>query len=251
MTPAPTERPRPPGLLVSVRSAAEARAALAGGAALIDVKEPAHGSLGRAPDEVLAEVVRTVAGGCPVSAALGELAEHTGEVPRAGLAYVKWGLARSGPGWRAALERALRRPAPPQVVLAAYADWQCAQAPEPDAVFALACAHPGSVLLLDTCCKDASPCLGRRPNLLDWLPLAWVEDLCRRCRQSGVRVALAGSLGPAEIIALRAARPDWFAVRGAVCGQGERTGEVEVERVADLVKLLREGIVPAEARGMA
>ena len=35
-------------LLVSVRSPAEALAALEGGAALIDVKEPARGSLGRA-----------------------------------------------------------------------------------------------------------------------------------------------------------------------------------------------------------
>ena len=34
------------GLLVSVRDAAEAEAALRGGATLIDVKEPRHGSLG-------------------------------------------------------------------------------------------------------------------------------------------------------------------------------------------------------------
>ena len=37
-----------PGLLVSVRSGAEAEAALAGGADLIDVKEPTRGALGRA-----------------------------------------------------------------------------------------------------------------------------------------------------------------------------------------------------------
>ena len=37
-------------LLVSVRSAAEAEAALAGGAAVIDVKEPTRGALGRADD---------------------------------------------------------------------------------------------------------------------------------------------------------------------------------------------------------
>src|SRR5256885_16611977 len=42
------------GLLVSVRSAGEAEAAIAGGADLIDVKEPAYGSLGRAKDETIA-----------------------------------------------------------------------------------------------------------------------------------------------------------------------------------------------------
>ncbi|MBV9124193.1 MAG: hypothetical protein JO112_12620, partial [Planctomycetes bacterium] len=64
------------GLLVSVRSAVEAEAALAGGATLIDVKEPAHGSLGRALDAILEEVVACVGGQCPVSAALGELREE-------------------------------------------------------------------------------------------------------------------------------------------------------------------------------
>jgi uncharacterized protein (UPF0264 family) len=232
------ESRRLPGLLVSVRSSAEARAALDGGAALIDVKEPAHGPLGRASAEVVAEVVQAVAGRCPVSAALGELADHRGDVPQQGLSYVKWGLAGCGLDWQRKLEPLLASPAPPKVVLAAYADWQCAQAPEPEAVFALASAQPGGVLLLDTCCKTVSPSLGRRPNLLDWLPLAWVEDLCHRCRRAGVRIALAGSLGAAEIAALRGARPDWFAVRGAVCAHGEREAAVEAERVAELVRQL-------------
>ena len=67
-------------LLVSVRSAEEAEAALHGGAALIDVKEPRRGALGRASDGILADVVRTVAGRRPVSAALGELLNTFGEV---------------------------------------------------------------------------------------------------------------------------------------------------------------------------
>ena len=45
-------------LLVSVRNALEAEVALAGGAHVIDVKEPSHGSLGRADEATLAEVVR-------------------------------------------------------------------------------------------------------------------------------------------------------------------------------------------------
>src|SRR5215469_12623731 len=85
-------------LLVSVRSAAEAEAALRGGAALIDVKEPAHGPLGRASDEVIEEVVRVVAGRLPVSAALGELIDNFADVLPScigSLAYLKWGLSRS------------------------------------------------------------------------------------------------------------------------------------------------------------
>src|SRR5207248_4650901 len=85
----------PPKLLVSVRNRAEAEAALAGGADLIDVKEPKRGALGAADARTLAAVVAAVAGRRPVSAALGELRETFWKGPPAlpGLAYVKWGLA--------------------------------------------------------------------------------------------------------------------------------------------------------------
>jgi len=62
-----------PGLLVSVRGPNEVEAAVQGGASLIDVKEPNRGALGQADDDVIAAVVKRVAGRQPVSAALGEL----------------------------------------------------------------------------------------------------------------------------------------------------------------------------------
>src|SRR6478735_1969877 len=92
-----------PGLLVSVRSAAEALAALAGGADVIDVKEPNRGSLGAADDETISDIVRAVAGRAPVSAALGELVDllgsQKGHVARTlvdGVSLFKTGLARCG-----------------------------------------------------------------------------------------------------------------------------------------------------------
>src|SRR5579883_2126939 len=60
-------------LLVSVRSADEAAAALAGGADLIDVKEPAAGALGRASEATLRAIVATVGGARPVSATIGDM----------------------------------------------------------------------------------------------------------------------------------------------------------------------------------
>ncbi|HKB38458.1 MAG TPA: (5-formylfuran-3-yl)methyl phosphate synthase, partial [Gemmataceae bacterium] len=83
-----------PQLLVSVRSAREAEAALAGGADVIDVKEPRRGPLGRADNAVLRAVLVAIAGRRPVSAALGELIEDGGGSPLpAGVRFVKWGLA--------------------------------------------------------------------------------------------------------------------------------------------------------------
>src|SRR4051794_20645147 len=98
---------RNPGLLVSVRDAAEAAAALRGGADVIDVKEPRRGPLGRADDATVAAVVAAVAGRRPVSAALGELADAGAAAPAVpGLAFVKWGLAGAAAvDWGDRLER--------------------------------------------------------------------------------------------------------------------------------------------------
>jgi uncharacterized protein (UPF0264 family) len=233
--------PPSPQLLVSVRSAAEAEAALEGGAQLIDVKEPRHGSLGRAGDAEITDIIARVAGMRPVSAALGELAQAEQARPYhgPGLAYVKWGLSGLGNGadWRRAWQEAVRRvsAANPacRVVLVAYADWQRAEAPSVAAVSAFAREEAGTVLLVDTFVKTA------RHTLLDWLPPAEICRLCASCHEAGVRVALAGSLGAAEIELLRPERPDWFAVRGAVCEGNEREATVSVRKVKELVGILK------------
>ncbi len=228
-----------PGLLTSVRNVVEAEAALAGGAALIDIKEPDRGALGRAQDDVIADIVRSVAGRRPVSAALGELLEGLALPPVGGLSFVKWGLAGAAKSdWRGALAR-LQKHSGPKVVVVAYADWQCALAPPLEEVVAFACQAPGNVLLIDTCCKDAARLsLGRRPTLLDWLAVDEVAAICGRCRRAGVRIALAGSLAAEQIAMLLPTAPDWFAIRGAVCEAGERGGQVQRERVAALAKLM-------------
>lgn len=228
-------------LLVSVRSAAEVEAAIAGGADLIDVKEPERGSLGAADAGVLAEVILKVGGRRPVSAASGELLDSFWKQPPAvpHLTYVKWGLAgfqRHAPlMWRWHLTYAAQRLAEVnpgcQTVAVAYADWERAQAPTPDEVLDLAARLGMGAFLLDTWKKDGS-------TLLEWLGLNIIESLMARCRIAALPVALAGSLGPAEIEALLPLRPDWFAVRGTVCQGGKRGAAIEEEKVRQLAGLL-------------
>jgi uncharacterized protein (UPF0264 family) len=230
-------------LLVSVRSVAEARAALAGGAALIDVKEPDHGSLGRPCITVARAVQQAVAGRCPVSVALGELHETTAPLAVAGLHYAKWGLSSCiNTDWESRLLQAgaeVSQTVPGcQLVAVAYADWKRANSPAPQAVCDFACSHRWKVFLIDTWLKDGTV-------LLDWLSRVDIEELVRRCRSAGVRIALAGSLGMQEIRALQPVQPDWFAVRGAACRAGSRRGEVEENAVRRLVSLLAEPVPDA------
>ena len=230
-------------LLVSVRSAMEAEAARRGGAALIDVKEPAHGSLGRATDRAIADVVRVMAGRRPVSAALGELLATLGDVwppDDMPLTFVKWGLAGYGGSgaavWRSKLLLAVRgleeRQPSCRAVAVAYADWQRARAPMPEEICDFAIEHSTGAFLIDTWLKDGS-------TLLDWLSLHEIEYLQERCHVAGVPMALAGSLGPAQIRTLLPLRPDWIAVRGAACRGNQRGAPVdegEVRRLAELLE---------------
>jgi uncharacterized protein (UPF0264 family) len=225
-------------LLVSVRSAAEAEIALAGGAALVDVKEPHNGPLGMAAASVIGAVLDIVAGRVPVSAALGEARDAEGFLPdtvAAQLAFVKYGAAGCrGDLWQRAFSNTQRRlealNSSCRVVVAAYGDWQRAGAPSPDELCRFACEQRAGAFLLDTWGKDGS-------TLLDWMPMPEIETLCRRCRAARVPIALAGSLGPHQIGQLTALDPDWIAVRGAVC-RGRRQDNIDLVKVRALAELI-------------
>jgi uncharacterized protein (UPF0264 family) len=233
-----------PQLLVSVRDAAEGEAAVAGGAGLVDVKEPSRGPLGRADAATIAAVIEAVAGRVPVSAALGELrdcplAGVAAEFP-AGLTFVKWGLAGlANTAWPRLLLNA-RYYVPTRIAAVAYADGDRAHAPSPAAVvdFARRYGRRSRVraVLFDTFHKDGS-------TLLDWLPLDELSTLVAACRRTGLTVALAGSLTTATIDRLRGVAPDWFAIRGSAC-EGGRDGRVCDQRVRELADLVRSFNLP-------
>ena len=121
-------------LLVSVADAAEARAAVEGGADIIDAKDPKTGALGRVSLSVLQAIRETVAPSMPLSAALGEVrfpdevsAQFDGiDVP---LSFVKLGIhgfdaAGCARSIAAGVARASRLPGEPVLVVVGFADIQ-------------------------------------------------------------------------------------------------------------------------------
>jgi len=225
-------------LLVSVRSKAEAMAALVGGATVIDVKEPRNGSLGRATFDVWRGVRDIVPPLMPVSVALGELADwpadHFGEVPRdawTGLAYCKLGLSGAPHDWvdrwRHLRQRLAVSGSPfPAWVAVVYGDWQAAGAPAPEAVIDAASEiNTCRGVLFDT--WDKSNGLG--------IDLSWKPHV-DRVRASRRFVALAGSLDANAIRRLAPLAPDLFAVRSSACVGGDRLGPIDPKRVATLAR---------------
>jgi uncharacterized protein (UPF0264 family) len=237
-------------LLVSVVSAAEARAALRGGADVIDVKDPSRGALGAPSPDSLTEILAEVGGEAPVSVALGDLpgaaAPRDGltAAPRDGLgaprdlgaaagraAFVKVGLRGDVDSAVARLAE-LRDLVGPEteVVAAAYADAERCGALPPSVLPEVVARAGLAGALVDTCVKD-----GR--GLYDWLTPAGLADLIARTPGT---FAVAGQLRLDELTRVEA---DYVGVRSAVCG-GDRMGTVDAVLVEQAQRVIRVPVEP-------
>ncbi len=229
------------GLLVSVCDATEAVEALAGKAAIIDVKEPRRGPLGAADVAVAAEIASLVAARAPWTLACGELADGVAaEHVRAAAALLPVGTpppraAKAGPAtlglaaWRdhfAAFAAGL--PDSVEPIAVAYADWATARSPKPCDLVAAAASAGCRTLLIDTFDKAAIGVLATAPDLAGWIAQA---------RAAGMAVAVAGRLAIGDLERVAALGADVAAVRSAVCPAG-RLGRVDRRLVACAVASL-------------
>ncbi len=223
-----------PSLLVSVRSEWEIDAAIAGGADIVDLKEPSDGAL--APTSVqLWQSVAQRAGKHPLirfSAALGE--SKQARLIASGLPQ-RFAFAKVGPsgcGSQESLRQLwsdIRQLLSPQIelVAVAYADHLASGCLPAEQVFALASECGFKRGLIDTYVKD-----GR--STIDLLGTAALQRLSQLAERHRLWWALAGSIRLDQAESLRRQnqiQPDCFAVRGDVCEAG-RTGVLSVSRLA-------------------
>jgi uncharacterized protein (UPF0264 family) len=225
-------------LLVSVRSADEVEPALAGGADIIDAKDPNRGSLGAVDRDVLSEIFQRVPNDRAVSVALGDVTSPDEvccalqglELPeRQAPTYLKLGFAgvQSASEVGRLIETAVSftksLAISPAVVAVAYADPERAGTIPPALIPPLAKAAGAAGVLLDTHGKD-----GR--GLLGWLPPDALADWVALASQSGLLTALAGSLQSDDLARVCQAGADVIGIRGAAC-TGGRSGRVSEDRV--------------------
>ena len=223
------------GLLISVRSVGEAAAALAGGADLIDVKEPRQGALGAADATVWRAVSTAMRGRVPTSVALGELVDfgQPAASDLTGIQFAKLGLAGCSGlhDWAERWQECLGRlPAGLDTVAVVYADWHAAAAPAPDAVIDQAAKLRCGAVLFDTFDKTHG-------DLIDHLDIEQLDRLSSIIRKGAARIVFGGSLDARSVAQLLPLRPDYIAVRGAVCRQG-RTGPIDRVLVEELARIV-------------
>jgi uncharacterized protein (UPF0264 family) len=226
-------------LLVSVRSAAEATVALAGGADIIDAKEPSRGSLGPVSPETLEQILERIPAEYTVIGALGDVAtvadvrERIHSTPRSKhLTYLKLGFAGvSNPDAVRRILRAASKAAADRgssrIVAVAYADAVFARSAPPPLICRASVEAGVAGILLDTYLKNGG-------NLLDWISLEQLRELIGSARAAGLLTALAGGLGAEHLATVCEAEPDIVGFRGEVCNNGRRGDLTEYK-----VRLLR------------
>lgn len=229
-------------LLVSVRSPEETRPALAGGADIIDVKDPSKGSLGAPAPTVVMKVVEEVGRRAEVSAAAGDVRCCPSTVRLAsyalasiGVDYVKIGLEVASVN--EALELAVNAMeglsevgGKAKLVVVAYADFLEVGSVEPLAALEVAAKAGAHVVMIDTRVKD-----GR--TTFSHLTHDYLRRFARRAHELGLAAALAGSLGIQDVAYAAELGYDIVGFRTAAC-QGGRNGVVSEKRV----RALREAV---------
>jgi hypothetical protein len=118
-------------------------------------------------------------------------------------------------------------------VAAGYGDYRCWGGLAPHDLLLAAAATGCEWVMLDTAIKQGQ-------SLFDVMDLEELEAFVTAARQSGLRVALAGSLGLAHLPQLQQLRPDVVGVRGALCHHGCRSDEIDPERLSQFLASIRD-----------
>lgn len=229
-------------LLVSVRNEAEALLAARGGADFIDLKEPRHGALGGLPAPVIRSTVQRLREEgitLPVSATIGDVPMHDAARIAAGVAavgecgvdYVKVGI-EPGPDAHAVLDLLGRSRF--AIIPVFIAD----QGLDFD-LLAQACSLGFPGVMADTADKRAG-------SLFDCVPVPKLQRFIDTVRRADKLVGLAGALRTPDLAALMQLSPDFAGFRSAVCA-GDRSGELDAQRLNDLAARLHQRQEPALA----
>ena len=227
-------------LLVSPSSLEEAKLSLS--ADIVDVKRPAEGSLGANFPWVIRSI-KAIAGGKPISAAIGDLPPKPGTAALsaygaacAGADYVKIGLYFSDLDDARLVIRSVVQAVKPEfpektVVIAAYSDYERLGTISPFDMAVIAAEEGADVSMVDTGIKDGK-------STFEFMDEALLTSFTRENRRLGMKTALAGSLVFDDLPHLKTIDPDIIGVRGMVCG-GDRSGVINPDLVEKALSIIR------------
>ncbi|HDN73906.1 (5-formylfuran-3-yl)methyl phosphate synthase [Archaeoglobales archaeon] len=233
-------------VLVSPRDLSEAIEALEGGADIIDVKNPAEGSLGANFPWVIREISEIVKKhGKEVSATTGDLPFKPGTASLAALGaavsgadYIKVGLfgvkdyLQAIEMMRAVVKAVKNFNSKIKIVAAGYGDYYRINSVSPLDLPKVASEVGADIVMVDTAIKDGT-------NLFDHLKVDKISKFVEIAHDNSLMCALAGNIGWNHIDILKKLKPDIIGVRTMVCENGRNT-KIKRELVRKLMTAVRE-----------
>ncbi|MCW4046724.1 MAG: hypothetical protein NWE99_04070 [Candidatus Bathyarchaeota archaeon] len=233
-------------LLISPTDEKEALEAIAGGADIIDVKNPKEGALGANFPWIIRRIRELTPKNIEVSCTLGEMPSCPGAMSLAalgaattGVNYVKAGLAGlktsdAAVNFMQNITRAIKDYNPSiKVVAAGYADAERAGTVDPLLVPEIAYKAHADVAMLDTAVKDGK-------SLFAFLSADQLRTFVAAAHGYGLKAALAGALRKEDLAAVQALGTDVVGVRSAACANGDRiSGCITREKVRELAEIVK------------
>ncbi len=241
-------------LMVSVVSAAEASQALTAGVDLLDIKNPAEGSLGAQSPGVLSEIKKLTSGNIEISAAIGDMPNLPGTAALAalgaatcGVDYIKVGLY--GPRSESEAKLLLHevrdavRGFNLSIIAACYADYKRVGSLNPEYLPNLAASTKIKGCMVDTAVKDGH-------TLFDFMTPDALHSLVEQAHAAGLLFGVAGALREQDLPLLRDIGADVAGLRTAVCRDNNRSGPLDPFRVRTLIEKFGErGAIFTRRRG--
>ncbi len=232
-------------VLVSPMNLEEALECIKGGADIIDVKNPAEGSLGANFPHVIREVAEVVKkSGKEVSATVGDLEFKPGTASLAALGaaysgadYVKVGLygirnEREVYDLMKEVVRAVKDfDESKKVVAAAYGDYTRINAVSPFEIPEAAYKAGVDGIMVDTAIKDGK-------DIFSFMKFEELQRFINEAHERNMFCAIAGSLKWEHLDLLKSLNPDIIGVRTMVCENG-RNSPIKAELVEKLKQSLR------------
>ena len=233
-------------LLISPKNEKEAAEAIAGGADIIDVKNPQEGPLGANFPWIIRQIRQVTPANIEVSCTLGEAPNRPGSMALAslgaattGVNYVKAGLYGLKTLEEAVyLMRNVAKAAKEynrsiKVVVSGYADAARVSTVDPLLVPKIAREAQADIAMLDTAIKDGK-------SLFTFLTKPQLQRFVDAAHSYGLKAALAGSLQKEDLAAVYALGADVAGLRGAACNLSDRVnGQITREKVHELVEIVK------------
>jgi uncharacterized protein (UPF0264 family) len=233
-------------LLISPKDEKEAAEAIAGGADIIDVKNPKEGALGASFPWIIKRIREITPKSIEVSCTLGDVPNLPGAMSLAalgaattGVDYIKAGLYGLKTEEEAVylmqnVTKAVKDCNPSiKVVATGYADAKRIGSVNPMLIPDITHKAEADIAMIDTAVKDGK-------NLFTFLTINQLRSFADAAHDYGLKAALAGSLKKEDLPAVYALGADVVGLRGAACTHGDRVdGRITRETVRELVEVVR------------